>query len=154
MSKRIGLTAIVVALGFGLASCGAAETPEQCIERFAKQFPGQIFDSGSWRSTLIYRLPDNYKIPDLQPGGGRNGLKDGPSFTIAQGPEQAAFDSFSKQAVPEKGAYLGLNGKTFFRTNGPVGTLKEAAATGCAEGPNGSQLIRIDGVPEATNSTL
>jgi hypothetical protein len=154
MSDRIVIASSLVALGIGLVSCAGAETPEQCVERFSKQFPSdRFFDSGSWRSTLIYRLPDDYKIPELQSGGAHNGFKDGPKFMIAQGPEQAAFDNFRKEDVPAKGAYLALNGKTFFRTNGPVGTMKDAAAAGCTDGPKGSQLIRIDWAAEPRQTT-
>jgi hypothetical protein len=123
-----------------LASCSASETPEQCIERFARQFPNeQMFDSGSWRSNLTFRLADGLRLEDIDKRA---------TFTIASGPEQAAFDRFAKQDVPAEGAYLAVNDAVYLRTRGPVGSPKETAAAGCAEGPRGSQLVRIDWVPE------
>jgi hypothetical protein len=151
MPKRTDISSILVigagAIIIALSSCSLAETPEQCVERFAEQLPGELFDTGSWRSTLIYRLADDYKVPELQPGGVRNGLE-GPSFTFAQGPEQAAFDNFSAQALPQRGAYLALNGTTFFRAHGAVGTMKDTLAAGCSGGPKGSRLVRINWAPE------
>lgn len=131
----IGVGPIII----GLSSCSAAETPEQCVERFAGQFPNaQLFDGGSWRSTLTYRLGDGFKLENADKRA---------TFTLASGPEQAALDNFAGQNVPEQGAYMAVSDVVYFRTRGPAGTPKDAAAVGCAEGPKGSQLIRIDWAP-------
>ena len=143
MPKRTNISSILVIgagpILIGLSSCSVAETPEQCIERFARQFPNaQVFDSGSWRSTLTYRLGDGFKLEDADKRA---------RFTLASGPEQAALDNFASQDMPENGAYLAVNDAIYFRTRGPVGTPKEAAAMGCAEGPKGAQLVRIEWAP-------
>ncbi len=140
MANRLVPSSALAAIALGLASCSVSETPEQCIERFARQFPNeQLFDSGSWRSSLTFRLADGFKLEDIDKRA---------RFTIASGMEQAALDNFARQDVPAEGAYLAVDDAVYLRTRGPVGSPKDTAAEGCAEGPKGSQLIRIDWVPE------
>jgi hypothetical protein len=154
MANRIGILSALVTIALGLASCSMAQTPEQCVTRFAEQFPNErLFDKGLWQSTLTYRLPDDFEIPELQPGAISNGAEEGPTFTLAWGPEQAAFDNFSRQEIPAKGAYLALNDVTYFRTRGPLGSPKEAASVGCTEGSKGWRLIRIDWTPAPRKTT-
>ena len=158
MANRIVVTLPIFAIAVGLGSCSEMETPVQCIERLAAQFPDQDrFDSWSWRSTLTYRLAERFTIPELQRAAATSDAgEEGPTFTFAMGSEQAAFDNFTKQHVPANGAYLIADGVTCFRIRGPVGSLKDAAAMGCASGPEGSRLIQIDWASdpgEATDGT-
>ena len=149
MANRIVISLTLGTLVLGLASCSGTETPEQCVERLTKAFPDpNFFDSGPWRSTLTYRLGDDFKIPELQPGAVSSGLRDGPTFTTAVGPGKAALNNFTRQDVPNKGAYLAWNDETYFRTRGPVGSPRDAIAAGCADGLKGSQLISVDFAPE------
>lgn len=145
MDKGTFSNSVMVLTALALASCTKAESSQQCVERFAEHFGNeQLFDTGSWRSMLTYRLPDDFEVAETMKSVGRDESKQGTTFTFAEGNKQSALDSFSRREVGFNGAYLTVDSTSYFRTGGTVGSPRQTVVSGCANGPEGSKLIRID----------
>lgn len=145
MDKGTFSNSVMILTALALASCTKAESSQQCVERFAEHFANeQLFDTGSWRSMLTYRLPHDFKVAEAMKSVGRDKSKHGTTFTFAKGTKHSALDSFSRREVGINGAYLTVDDTTYFRTGGAVGSPRQTVVSGCENGPKGSKLIRID----------